>query len=106
MTLKEKKMLDVIRTIIRIGATSTIPLQRRYLLMYRAARLIRDEISPKDREERNARLRKRCVHDDWYMTISNRLGHGTCVKCGGEQPMPLLLNRWKERAERELGLRK
>jgi hypothetical protein len=48
-----------------------------------------------------------CPHDDWMI-----LGHnsvippaGTCMKCGKEVRLHLLLNNWKARVERELQIK-
>lgn len=45
-----------------------------------------------------------CPHDDWVIRGRNKSipPHGTCLKCGEELPLYILLNAWKARIEREL----
>lgn len=50
-----------------------------------------------------------CPHDDWHIYGNepcNRPPSATCTKCLEVLPLDDLLNNWKARIERELGVKK
>src|SRR3990167_331111 len=42
---------------------------------------------------------KNCPHDDWTVNESDRLGWGSCVKCGGCMMIDVLWMNWKVRID-------
>ena len=49
-----------------------------------------------------------CPHDDWRIDGANSVRPrlcGTCALCGEEVALSTLLNNWKGRIERELGVK-
>ena len=44
---------------------------------------------------------KECPHDDWTVGGGERIGIGTCAKCGKQLLLSGLLRNWKARIERE-----